>query len=114
MRLEDLVASEGSLRPIGEALQRLDHPALPIDQGAVAIEAGHFSVRQSPVGRSSLYSDLVRGLPSAAARPAERPAKCGGAKGAVLAALWTCDATCPMLANRSGGRGPTGSTETIN
>ena len=38
MRLKDLVAAERPRDPFGEAFQGLDQPALPIDQGAVAIE----------------------------------------------------------------------------
>src|ERR1700745_2487930 len=39
VRLEDLVAAERPPRSIGQAFQGLDHAALPIDQGAVAIES---------------------------------------------------------------------------
>src|SRR5208283_490192 len=38
MRLENIVAGEGAPDLVGQGLQRLDHPRLPIDQRAVAVE----------------------------------------------------------------------------
>jgi len=49
MRLENLVAGQRPLRPISEGLQRLDHPAFPIDQGTVAIEGECVEIRKQHV-----------------------------------------------------------------
>src|SRR6266576_5991131 len=53
MRLKNLVAGQLAPHPTGEALQRLDHPALPVDQGAVAVEGECVEIRKQHVDFSS-------------------------------------------------------------
>jgi hypothetical protein len=53
MRLKNLVAGHLVPHPTGEALQRLDHPALPVDQGAVAVEGECVEIRKQHVDFSS-------------------------------------------------------------
>ena len=47
MRLEDFIAGQSASDFAGQRLQRLDHPALPIDERAVAVEGKHFEVGQA-------------------------------------------------------------------
>jgi len=46
VRLKDLVAGQRALHPTSETLQGLNHPALPIDQGAVTVEGERVEIRK--------------------------------------------------------------------
>jgi hypothetical protein len=56
MRLEDLLAGGRTRRSLGEAFQRLNHPALPIDQGAVTVEGERVEIREQHVDVSSFLT----------------------------------------------------------
>src|SRR5271155_491728 len=75
MRLEYLVAGKRPLHPIREALQGLDHTALPVDQGAIAVEGECIKIRKQHAEISSFtvhnYARLAR---SNAAFSAAEPA----------------------------------------
>jgi hypothetical protein len=60
VRLKDLVAGQRTLHPIGETLQGLNHPALPIDQGAVTVEAECVEIRKQHVDSPRLLHRLMR------------------------------------------------------